>query len=285
MKTAVATLWLEPLSILLVALALLCALIALIAPCFKRMRDYIRNVTTCGYLASAPKPGAVRFLRFLARIMVGIQVGRITVIGKENLKRVRRKIITPNHPHYIDPGVITLVIKEPARYMAASGVAKFAWGLGALIGGPCGVFSVDLTPGKGGPAKDAAVRAVTGGEMVVMFPEGWAYVDGSSGPYKTGAVRIATESAEKLNEPVYLIPVHLRYGRYPGRWIRKIGPPMEYLVLFLLFWLYRRGVTVVIGEPISSADLPDDPRAATEILKERILSLDPQGREDQNSPA
>lgn len=37
----------------------------------------------------------------------------------------------------------------------------------------------------------------------------------------------------------------------------------------------REGVTVVIGKPISSVDLPDDDTEGTALLKERITELDP----------
>jgi 1-acyl-sn-glycerol-3-phosphate acyltransferase len=252
-------------------------------PALKRARAYITDVSTCGYLAPPPTPGWVRFLNVFCSVVTWIQVGRIRILGEENLppkppkdtKETEPFLVCPNHPHYVDPGVVVRVIRRPARYMAARGVFTFLRGFGALLAGPCGAFSVDLTQGKGGPAREAAIKVLTTNQVLVMFPEGWAYLDGKMGEMKKGAVRIAKEAAAQLGKPVKIVPVYLRYGRNPGSWIRKLPPTIEYLYMFLNSWYYRRGVTVVIGQAISSADLPDDDDQATEILKDRITDLDP----------
>lgn len=247
-----------------------------LAPGFRRLRAYIDELSTCGCLPPPPSPRAVRFLYNFARVVTWIQVGKVKTIGLENLNLPGPKMVTPNHPHYVDPGVIVLLLnRQPARYMAARGVFRFGFGLGSLIAAPTGAFPVDLTPGKGGPAREAGVRVLTSGQTLVMFPEGWAYLDGSLGPFKKGAVRIARQAARQLKDTVHIVPVYLRYGRYPGSWIKKLSPPLEYLFVFLMSWYYRRGVTAVIGKPISSSDLPADDAAATELLKQRIVALDP----------
>lgn len=254
-------------------------------PALQRAQAYIAKVSTCGYLAPPPTKGWVRFLNVFCAVVTWIQVGRIRTIGEENLPARPAKdsgnteeepfLVCPNHPHYVDPGVVVRVIRRPARYMAARGVFTFLRGFGALLAGPCGAFSVDLTQGKGGPAREAAVKVLTTNQVLVMFPEGWAYLDGKMGEMKKGAVRIAKKAAEELGKPVKIVPVYLRYGRHPGSWIRKLPPTIEYLYMFLNSWYYRRGVVAVIGKPISTADLPDDDDLATEVLKERISDLDP----------
>ncbi len=246
-----------------------------IAPGLRRMRAYINEVSVCGCLPPPPTKRAVNFLYRFAQVLTWIQVGKIKVVGKENLNVPGPKVIAPNHPHYIDPAVIVLLLNRlPARYMAARGVFTFGRGLGSLLAGPTGGFPADLTPGKGGPAREAGVRVLTSGQTLVMFPEGWAYLDGSLGPFKKGAVRIAREAARQVKEGVHIVPVHLRYGLYPGAWIKKLPPPVEYLLIFLLSWYYRRGVTAVIGKPIATRELPADDAAATEVLRQRIIALD-----------
>lgn len=248
-----------------------------VQPLLRSVRTYIKNVSTCGFLPPPPSKVAVAFLHWLSRVLSWIQVGKVKIIGSENLKADGPMLIAPNHPHYIDPAIIVLALGRPVRFMAARGVMRFGFGFGSLIAGPCGAFTADLTPGKGGPARVAGVRVLTSGQVLAMFPEGWAYLDGKLGPFKKGAVRIAREAATQIGQAVNIVPVHLRYGRYPGNWIRKLHPIFEYLLVFLAFWYYRRGVTCVIGKPISSSTLPSDDTEATEILKKRIVSLDPVG--------
>lgn len=258
---------------LLVLIALLCSI-----PALRRARAYIKNASTCGYLPPPPTKRGLFALKCLSRFIVFLQVGRVRIKGLENLASVDGKhiIVTPNHPHFADVGVLPMVMEgRPARYMAARGVMTFGGGLGALIFAPMGAFAVDLQKGHGSPAREAAIDLVAGGQRLVMFPEGWAYLDGVLGPFKKGAVRIARSAKEKSGEETFLVPVFLRYGKYPGSWIRKIPPPAEYFLLLLLFPFYRRGVEVVIGKPVPSEQLPMDDTEATEFLKQRIVSLDP----------
>jgi 1-acyl-sn-glycerol-3-phosphate acyltransferase len=243
-------------------------------PYLKRARAYMRNMSTCGYLPPPPSLRGTRFLVGLSRFLTFIQVGKMRMIGRENLNISGPFVVAPNHPHYIDPAVIALALNRPARYMAARGVMTVGGGLGGLIAGPCGGFAADLTPGKGGPARESAVRLLVNGEILVMFPEGWAYLDGKLGPFKKGAVRIARSASKALSKPVPIIPVHLRYGKYPGSWIRKLPPPVEYLFVFMTSWYYRRGVTAVFGKPINPLDLPADDCAATEVLVSKVTALD-----------
>lgn len=246
-----------------------------VAPAIRRARQYIRNVETCGFLPPPPTPKAVRFLVRVSKILAFIQVGKVKIEGAENLDGLDGPtIVTPNHPHWADTVVMPIVMNRPARYMAAKGVFTFGGGLGALLVGPVGAFAADLEKGKGGPAREAAVKLTSEGQILVMFPEGWAYLDGITREFKKGSVRIVREASAKTGKTGYLIPTHLRYGKYPGSWILKVPPPLEYFLLLLLAPIYRRGVTVVIGKPIPTTELPADDAAATEYLKQRVLALD-----------
>src|SRR3990167_8712179 len=106
-----------------------------IRPKLTQARTYIANATTCGFLPPPPTPGALRFLKGLSRVLLWIQVGKVKYIGLENLNVDGPIIIAPNHPHYIDPAIIIRAINQPARYMAARGVMRFACGLVSLIAG------------------------------------------------------------------------------------------------------------------------------------------------------
>jgi 1-acyl-sn-glycerol-3-phosphate acyltransferase len=184
-------------------------------------------------------------------------------------------LIVPTHGHYVDPFVLALVLPDRARCMAARGLLEFGGGVGALIFCRWGAFCTDLDVGKGGPAVDAAVRILASGQTLVMFPEGWAHMDGVVGPFKRGAVGIARLSAAKVGGPVSIVPVHLRYGTYPGPWITKLPPPVQYLVVFLGLAVFRRGVRVVVGKPLLSSELPERTTPATQELRRAVLAIDP----------
>lgn len=246
------------------------------SPVRERARQYIRKVQTCGYLDAPPTPRAVRRLRRIANVLAFIQVGKIKIVGRENLDKVPGPyIVTPNHPHWVDTAALPILMNGPARYMAAQGVFTFLGGLGGLLVGPMGAFCADLTKGRGGPAKDAAVKVLTSGQRLVMFPEGWAYLDGKLGEFKKGAIRIAREASAQLKKPTYIVPVNLRYGKYPGSWITRLPPPVEYFLVFALFLFFRRGLTMVVGEPVAIDQFPADDAEATEHLKQLVVALDP----------
>ncbi len=245
-------------------------------PMRERTRKYIREVSTCGFLAPPPTPQAVRRLLRWAKGLAFIQVGKIKVVGRENLENIPGPhVITPNHPHWVDVAVLPILVDGPARYMAAQGVFTFAGGLGALLVAPVGAFCADLTKGRGFPALEAGIKVLTSRQRLVMFPEGWAYLDGKLGPFKKGAVRIAREASKRLGETTFVVPVNLRYGKYPGSWITKLPPPIEYALVFALFLVYRRGLTMVVGKPIPITQFSEDDALATEQLKQAIIALDP----------
>jgi hypothetical protein len=91
--------------------------------------------------------------------------------------------------------------------------------------------------------------------------------------FKKGAVRIARLAQEELGKPIYLVPVSLTYGRYPGKWILNLPIQVQYAVLIVLFPLFRNGVKVVFGKPIASSALPAGDADATALLQQHIGSL------------
>lgn len=257
-------------------LAGLCLLMATLAvhwtsPYWKQYRQYKRLVQTCGYLPEPPKPRAVRLIRFISRLITGVQVGRVKVKSPENFPRSGPAIIALNHPHYADGFVICQVLPRPARYMGAEWVFRLPLGIGPLLS-RCGGFCVDTSPGKGGPAFEAAVKVLTTGQQLVICPEGQTSLDGSMVPFKKGAIRIARAAAQKLGTAVPIIPVRLVYGRYPGAWITKWGHA-GYVFLLLNAWYYRRGVTVIVGKPVDPAVLSADDHQAAQQLKEIVANL------------
>jgi 1-acyl-sn-glycerol-3-phosphate acyltransferase len=217
----------------------------------------------------------------LARILVFIQVGKITVVGRERLPPPDAPYLAvANHTHYADGPVIGLILGVPARprYFIARGVLRFGRGLAALVLGPAGAIAVDLRPSGGRRELAAGVRLLAAGERLVMFPEGWAHMDGRHGTFKRGAAYMAARAARRRGTPISIVPFHLYYPRHPGAWMTRVRPSVQYLLTAIGFWRYRRGVMAVIGPPISSETLPASWDEATTLLEARIRALAPPPR-------
>lgn len=268
---------LQTLIVILGAFALGTALIAfVIAPLRRRMKEYVKKVSVCGYLGPKPEMRHVKhFLRF-ARLLSFWQVGRVKVEGKENIDLAKPVIVSANHAHYIDVAIMPVILNRPARYMVHESVFFSLFGLGAYLGPKLGCFVAhDQIKDNGARARAAAVKVLSAGEVLVLFPEGLTSMSPELLPVKHGAVKIIKQTLAETGKDAYIVPAYMRYGKYPGQWIQKYPRPVQYLFTFLLAPWYRRGARVVFGKPIAASELPADDSKATDILRDRIIALDP----------
>lgn len=250
---------------------------SVVSPRVKRWKAYTKQIATCGYLAPPPTEKGLRSLQRFSRFMTFLQVGKITVVGRENLDAVPGPFMySSNHPFGVDVAVIPLVINRKARYMAHETVFTFGWGLGAHIVGPWGGFVAHDGIRDGGVrARAAATKVLTTGQNLVLLPEGLTNMEPTMLPFKDGAVRIIKQAAKELGKDVWIIPAFMRYGKYPSGWIQKFPRPIQYTLTMLLFPLFRRGVKVVIGKPIAASEFAADDAEATLQLRAAIEALDP----------
>jgi 1-acyl-sn-glycerol-3-phosphate acyltransferase len=135
------------------------------------------------------------------------------------------------------------------------------WLVGAALRG-AGQIPVDRGSGDRTPL-DAAVRALEGGEVVVVYPEGTTTTtneDFSPGKGKTGAVRLALQTG------VPILPVATWGGQYvwrkAGRQSLAFGRPI---------WLRA-------GDPVDLGTRDEEPsarevRALTNDLMRRLTEL------------
>lgn len=248
-----------------------------VTPRVKRWKEYTKQLATCGFLAPPPTDKGLRGLQRFSRFMTFLQVGKIQVVGRENLDSVPGPFMySSNHPFGVDVAVIPLVINRKARYMAHETVFTFAGGLGAHIVGPWGAFVAHDSIRDGGVrARAAATKVLTTGQNLVLLPEGLTNMEPTMLPFKDGAVRIIKQAAKELGRDVWIMPAYMRYGAYPGKWIQKLPRPIQYTVTMLLFPFYRRGVKVVIGKPIAASQFSADDAEATLQLRAAIEALDP----------
>ncbi len=258
-------------------LALICWGLIYGIPAAKRLRTLGLVLQESGQLQPPPSNEAHAWMLRVCRFFVRSFVGKIELVGKERLEAMPGPFLLAfNHGSLLDVAIAPLVLdKRKGRYPAALGVMKLFGGGIAWLFGKWGAFPVDLD--NGGAALKAGIKVMEAGEIMVIFPEAWTHMDGSIGPFKTGTVRIARQASQNIGKPVFIVPGYMHYGRYPGSWIKKLPIPIQWLLPILFAFYYRRGVKVVIGEPLHPThDLPPaDARQATEILKQKMIALKP----------
>lgn len=114
-------------------------------------------------------------------------------------------IVVANHQTYIDPVWICLPMRRRVRYMAFA--PAFEWPIVGPLIRYIGAFPVVPDPRSAAGAMKEAVRALRGGAILTIFPEGAReFADGKLFEFKTGAVRVAM----KTNVPV--LPVTISGG-------------------------------------------------------------------------
>ena len=185
------------------------------------------------------------------RLLIWLLIGDVQVVGSVPAGGV---LLCSNHPSYRDVFLFAF-IHRGARLLVHPLVFTFPflkrWAL------RWGFVQVDIP---------IAVELLKGGEPVAICPTGLVEAMGEDLlPYKTGAVRIAAQAG------VPLVPMRIRYGNYPGPWVKRFSITTQNILLFLLWPFYRRGATVTFGEPFRVAGL--DAKAETAELRRRMLAL------------
>jgi len=213
----------------------------------KKFREYVNQCLTSGFIPRTFLP--LQLLgRFLARIQIFVQVGRVRLIGAENLKVRGRVIYCPNHSSMFDAPVIYAIMRRWPRYMTAYEEMRGLWGLKAVVMGAFGCFAVDRSKGKS--VLEPAIDVLSSGTPLVIFPEGKISHTGEYLPFKKGPALIANATFERLDmkEPVGIVPIHICYR---CRDVATAGASYEKMGL-----KWRCGVTVTVGKPIWLHELP-----------------------------
>lgn len=180
-------------------------------------------------------------------------------------------IVAPNHRSYFDPlalGYLAAAARRPFRFLAKKEVleAPIVGQLTAALG----TISVDRGSGSSAPL-DAAAAALSGGEAVVILPQGT--IPRGEDFFKaklrgfTGAVRLAQQTGAPL------LPV--------GIWgTEHVWPRNQRLPSVEVFGR-RPTVTMTVGEPYRVTSR-SKPRPATEKLMKKIqLLLPPEAQKDR----
>lgn len=242
---------------------------------FRSIRQEAAKMQECGYLGPPPKPEAVAQMHRVCAWANRVFLGEVVVVGREKLDRLPgRFAFAANHGSPFDVSIMPLTLGRAARYPAAQGVTSLCGGLVGWFWSRWGVFSVNLDNGHA--AADSMANVLKAGEIVVIFPEAWTWLDGELRKFKSGIVRFTRRAAEESGEPVFIVPAYIHYHRYPGAWVLKFPMALQWALLFVASFYYGRGAVVVVGDPINTMDLPDDPHEAIELVRSAVLALKPQ---------
>lgn len=194
-----------------------------------------------------------RVARAWGRILMGVFLVELRVLGSESLEPDRPYVFVSNHFSLIDTPLMFGFLPLEFRILARSGLWKIpfiGWHLGRAGHLPVNRVNPRLA------ARNIAYAAekVAGGRSILVFPEGGRRRGKAMRPFKTGAAHIAIQAG------VPVVPMAIAGT---GR----VLPPGS--------WHLRPGVVELrIGQPIPTADRPGlAAKALTAMLRQEISGL------------
>jgi 1-acyl-sn-glycerol-3-phosphate acyltransferase len=254
-------------------------LIALTAYILYRINFWIREgnkLQIPGYLPPAPSLFGRVLLKLISRIGCYLFVGRINVIGKENISFNQRLLIVSNHSFALDFMVLNFALPYSFRHLAK---AEEVQGWRAPVAACTGHFAVDVAngrakPGFGALAVEACARVLRN-DRLLIFPQGKIVVENklTADDFRTGAMRTAQLVLEKLQcASITIQPIAIQYQRNStqaaclSQFAAKIG-------LRKFEGLTNFGAVVTIGKQIVMNAVPKDLKQATQELRLEIQNL------------
>jgi 1-acyl-sn-glycerol-3-phosphate acyltransferase len=172
----------------------------------------------------------LRFARGWARTVLAVAGVRVRVLHRERLDRDRSFVIVANHESFCDILVLLANLPMQVRFLAKRSVFRvpvLGWSIAAA-----GFVPVDREDrSRGTETVDAALRRLSGGRSVVVFPEETRTRNGELLPFKRGAAHLALRSGLPIL-PVGLAGTFrvLKRGSLlitPGTVAMSVGEPIE----------------------------------------------------------
>jgi 1-acyl-sn-glycerol-3-phosphate acyltransferase len=172
----------------------------------------------------------LRFARGWARTVLAVAGVRVRVLHPERLDRDRSFVIVANHESFCDILVLLANLPMQVRFLAKRSVFRvpvLGWSIAAA-----GFVPVDREDrSRGTETVDAALRRLSGGRSVVVFPEETRTRNGELLPFKRGAAHLALRSGLPIL-PVGLAGTFrvLKRGSLlitPGTVAMSVGEPIE----------------------------------------------------------
>ena len=146
-------------------------------------------------------------LRLFAVLLCSI-LFRIHVTGRENIPKQKGILLISNHASYLDPVILGVASLRPLYFFARANLFQnpvFGWLIRSLHAFPVHIERLDKD------AIERAIKELTEGKVVVVFPEGTRSRGGELRAGQAGAGFLAV----KAKVPV--LPVYLRgvYDAFP----------------------------------------------------------------------
>ena len=189
-------------------------------------------------------PWFFAFARFLCRAVCAIMF-RPRVFGRENVPREGGVLLASNHQSFLDPVLVGIRLPRHTHFMARETLFR-SWLAGWVLP------RVNAFPIRRGEADKSAIREairrVSAGAALVVFPEGTRTRDGSLGRIRPGIFVIA----ERAGVPIVPVVIDGAFRAWPRH--AKLPRPHR--------------VQVVYGEPIPPG--ADDPAA---LVTERLTAM------------
>ncbi|MBY0551959.1 MAG: 1-acyl-sn-glycerol-3-phosphate acyltransferase [Candidatus Obscuribacterales bacterium] len=230
-----------------------------------------RKMRQSGFLPPEPTRCARLTLGFASRLLLFLGVGPVKVIGAENARRHRgRLLITPNHTFELDFAMVRRALGFGFRFMTHTHQLR---GFQGILGAWTGAIPVEPEKKGGGDAAvDAAVNMFKSSPVakMLMFPQGKLVRDNVIRPedFRWGFAKISHRTAAETDaDDMAVLPMALLYLRdvRDRHWTHFLLAPLR------RWWgVTNYGGIVVIGEPILVKDLPEDPSEATALVRQRI---------------
>jgi 1-acyl-sn-glycerol-3-phosphate acyltransferase len=174
---------------------------------------------------------------------------RIRFQGVQHIPRSGPLLIVPNHVTYADPVLATIPVRRRVYFMAWNALFRIrglAWLIRRLR-----AFPVDIDAADAGAAR-TAVRLLSAGEAVMIFPEAGRSPDGRVQRFRLGAFRLACS----LGVPI--MPVTIIGGH-------ESWPPARRLP--------RPGRLTIIYHPIITPPADVDVKSAARDLAHRVHAV------------
>ncbi len=203
-------------------------------------RTYVEKISTTGYV-SAPPNWFWNLFVVLFGIWSLIQVGRVRVVGRKNLRARGRVIYCPNHSSLLDAIVMLPILPKRVRGIGAYETFRQFAGVPGMVMSQLGVIPVDRTKGK--TVLEPAIKVMLDGDSIVVFPEGKISSSGELLTFKLGPAYITNAVFEQLGgtEPVWIVPINIHYHS------RDTASALDYLKMG---FKWRGGCTITALEPI-----------------------------------
>jgi 1-acyl-sn-glycerol-3-phosphate acyltransferase len=201
--------------------------------------------------------------KFWSRLVLGVAGVKVVVHQRAPLEGKRPYIFMANHLSAADIWSLYVAIPIPVRMIAKKQLSKLP-----MVGWAMSVGKFIFIDRQNGTSArrsiDEAKRRIHEGTSVLIFPEGTRSRDGKLGLFKKGGFHLAANSGADI------VPVGIRGTR-------DVIPKGSVLI--------RKGVvSIEIGEPIPTADIPEADRPAL-MVRVRELVAGMTGQELAEPPA